>query len=55
MSFYLTGAMNKGPVAVNITVIEWSIRSVISTLRAGEATPGVVLEKFSRFRGSEGL
>lgn len=48
------GTMGQGPVASNITAIEWTIRDIISSTPFEEATPQQVLTKLNRYRGSQG-
>ena len=48
------GAMNSGPIATNLTVIEYSIKNIISTTRAVEATPSNMEQKLRQFTSSEG-
>eukprot|EP01034_Spumella_vulgaris_P024871 gene24871-31260_t len=48
------GAMNTGPIATNITAIEYTIRKVISSTHAADATPERVMCQLNEFRGSEG-
>ncbi len=46
--------MGEGGVATNITAIEYTVRSVISTTKSSEATPAAVLSKINEFKGSQG-
>ena len=48
------GTMGHGPVATNITAIEWIIRDIISSTRARDATPTLVMQEINKYRGSEG-
>lgn len=48
------GAMNSGPIATNLTVIEYAIKNIVSTTRAVDATPSNMEQRLRQFTSSQG-